>query len=178
MAYVFMNPELGMPPIASALSFSATAATLATDPYSRPWKFGDIKRAVDPTYGAGEFIYLKGLADTAIGSWVTYNLDDWTTALLAANAIGPVAVAMAAVDAATKGGWYQISGKAVGKALTGYADNGLVFATATAGSVDDTVVDGDMVHLAKGASALDTPSAGFAEFEISRPYMDDIASND
>ena len=140
-------------------------------------KLGTIVRAEDPTYGAGEFIYLKGVASTAIGSWVTYNLDDGSTALLAANAIGPVGVAMSA-NVASQYGWYQISGKAVGKALTGYVDNALVWGTATAGSVDDTVVDGDMVHLAKGASAVDTPSTGLAEFEISRPYTDDIATND
>lgn len=138
---------------------------------------GRIVQASDPTYGTGEFIYLKGVASTAVGSWVTYNLDDFSTALLAANAIGPVAVAMSAC-VASEYGWYQISGKAVGKALASYADNGLVFGTGTAGSVDDAVVDGDMVHLAKGASAIDTPSAGFAEFEISRPYTDDIAGND
>ena len=133
---------------------------------------GTIARAVDPTYGEGEFIYLAGVANTAIGSWVTYNLDDGSTALLAANAIGPVAVAMSA-NVASQYGWYQISGKAVGLALTGYADNGLVYATATAGSIDDAVVAGDRVKLAKGASALGVPSAGFAEFEIHRPFMDD-----
>lgn len=140
-------------------------------------KLGTIVRAEDPIYGAGEFMYLKGVASTAVGSWVTINLDDGTTALLAANAIGPVGVAMSA-NVASQYGWYQISGKAVGKALASYADNGLVFATATAGSVDDAVVDGDMVHLAKGASAVDTPSTGLAEFEISRPYTDDITTND
>ena len=138
---------------------------------------GAIVRAKDPTYGVGEFIYLKGAANTAVGSWVTYNADDWSTTLLAANAIGPVAVSMSA-NVASQYGWYQISGKAVGKALSGYVDNALVWATSTAGSVDDAVVDGDMVHLAKGASALDTPSTGFAEFEIHRPYTDDIATND
>jgi hypothetical protein len=140
-------------------------------------RLGTIVRATSATYGSGEFIYLKGVASTEVGSWATYNMDDGSTTLLAANAIGPVGVAMSA-NVANQYGWYQISGKAVGKALTGYADNGLVFATATAGSVDDAVVDGDMVHLAKGASALDTPSAGFAEFEIHRPYTDDITTND
>jgi hypothetical protein len=140
-------------------------------------QLGLIVRAKDPTYGAGEFIYLLGAANTAIGSWVTYNADDWSTTLLAANAIGPVAVSMSA-NVASQYGWYQIEGKAIGKALTGYVDNALVWATSTAGSVDDAVVDGDMVHLAKGASALDTPSAGFAEFEIHRPYCDDITTND
>lgn len=133
---------------------------------------GTIVRATDPTYGAGEFIYLKGVASTAIGSWVTYNMDDGSTALLAANAIGPVGVAMSA-NVASQYGWYQISGKAVGKALASYADNGLVYATATAGSVDDAAVAGDRVKNALGASAIDTPSSGFAEFEINRPFMDD-----
>lgn len=133
---------------------------------------GTIVRAADPTYGAGEFIYLKGVASTALGSWVTYNMDDGSTTLLAANAIGPVAVAMAATVASTWG-WYQISGKAVGAVLTGFADNANVYATATAGSVDDAVVAGDRVKNAKGASAIGTPSAGLAEFEIHRPEMDD-----
>ena len=133
---------------------------------------GTIVTAKDPTYGAGEFIYLKGVASTAVGTWVTYNLDDGSTARLAANAIGPVAVAMADTVANTWG-WYQISGKAVGKALASFADNANVYATATAGSIDDAVVAGDRVKNAKGASAVDTPSTGLAEFEISRPWMDD-----
>jgi hypothetical protein len=138
---------------------------------------GSIVQGIDETYGSGEFIYLKGVANTVVGSWVTYNADDGSTALLAANAIGPVAVAMSA-SVAGEFGWYQISGKAVGKVLAGYVDNALDWATGTAGSVDDTVVDGDMVHLAKGASAVGTPAAGLAEFEIHRPYTDDIATND
>lgn len=132
-------------------------------------------KAVDPTYGDGEFVYLNGVASTVIGSWVTYNLDDGTTNLLAANAIGPVAVAMSA-NVANQYGWYQVYGKAVGKALASYADNGLVYATATAGSIDDAVVAGDRVKLAKGASAVDTPSTGFAEFEIEYPFMDDATA--
>lgn len=139
---------------------------------------GTIIRATDnatTAYGAGEFIYLQGVASTVVGSWVTYNADDHSTALLAADAIGPVATAMSA-NVASQYGWYQIGGKAVGKALTGYADNGLVYATATAGSIDDAVVAGDRVKRAKGASAVDTPSTGLAEFEIDRPFMDDATA--
>lgn len=124
-------------------------------------------------FGEGEFIYLPGVASCAIGTWVTYAADSWATTRLAANAIAPVAVAMAAVDATTKYGWFQIWGKAVGLALASYADNGLVYATATAGSVDDAVVSGDRVKCALGASAIDHPDTGFAEFEIHYPYMDD-----
>jgi len=80
------------------------------------------------------------------------------------------------VNVANSYGWYQISGKAVGKCLASYADNGLVYATATAGSIDDAVVAGDRVKKAIGASAIGTPSTGLAEFEIDRPFMDDAAS--
>lgn len=129
-------------------------------------------RANDPSLYAGEFIYLLGVANTAVGSWVTFNEADYSTALLAANAIGQVAVAMSA-NVASQYGWYQIRGKAVGKALTGFVDNANVYATATAGSVDDAVVSGDRVKQCKGASAVDTPSTGLAYFEIDAPFMDD-----
>ena len=163
MSFAPTNPIIGLQPIVEVSSV-------------QQHPLGMIIQAVDETYGAAEFVYLKGVASTARGSWVTYNMDDGTTALLAANAIGPVAVAMSANAAATTFGWYQISGKAVGLALAAYADNGLVYATATAGSIDDAVVAGDRVKLAKGASAIDTPSAGFAEFEIHRPFMDDATA--
>jgi len=161
MAYTIISPQLGFTPI-------TTVDTAANPAHA----LGTIVQAKDPTYGAGEFIYLKGVASTALGSWVTYNADDNTTALLAANAIGPVAVAMAATVADTYG-WYQIGGKAIGKALTAFADDANVYATSTDGSVDDAVVAGDRVKSAKGASAVGTPSAGLAEFEIARPSMDD-----
>jgi hypothetical protein len=148
---------------------------IATNSATQLHALGTIVRAVDPTYFGGEFIYLKGLAATAVGTWVTYNPDDFSSALLAANAIGPVAVAMSAC-VASEYGWYQIQGKAVGLALASYADNGLVYATSTAGSVDDAVVAGDRVKGALGASAVGTPSSGFAEFEIARPWMDDATA--
>lgn len=122
--------------------------------------------------GVGEFIYAKGVGSTVVGSWVTFHEDGWTTTLLAANDIGRVGIAMS-INVASQYGWYQIGGKAVGKALTAYADDGLVYATATAGSIDDAAVSGDRVKCALGASALDAPATGMAEFEISRPYMDD-----
>lgn len=164
MAYSFINTAIGLPAI--------TDTVLAADAAKLGVSLGQIVQAVDPTYGAGEFIWLKGAASTAVGSWVTYNQDDNSTTLLAANAIGAVGVAMSA-NLAGYYGWYQIGGKAVGKALAGYVDNALVYATATAGSIDDAVVSGDRVKGAIGASAVGTPSAGLAEFEISRPFMDD-----
>jgi len=126
-------------------------------------------------YGAGEFIYLKGVASTAVGSWVTYNPDDFSSTLLAANAIGPVAIAMSAC-VANEYGWYLVQGKAVGKVAAGFVDNANVYATATAGTADDAIVAGDRVKGAVGASAIGTPSAGLAEMEIARPFMDDAVA--
>ena len=45
-----------------------------------------------------EYVYMTGVASTVLGSWVTYD-ELYITTLLAADAIGPVAVAMAAIDA-------------------------------------------------------------------------------
>lgn len=140
---------------------------------------GTIVQAVDRGSngnGVGEFIYLKGVASGARGAWVTYSADSGACVLLAANAIGPVGIMMSTLDAATDYGWVQISGKAVGKAAAAYADNGLVYATATPGTVDDAVVAGDRVKEALGASAVDSPETGYAEFEIHRPFMDDATA--
>jgi len=163
MAFSIMTPNLGFPLI-TAVDTSAKVPV------------GTIVTATDPTYGSGEFIYLKGVADTVVGSVVVYNMDDGSTALAAANAIGPVALAMAAT-VADRWGWYQIQGKGVAKVLAAFADNANCYLTATAGSVDDTDVAGDFVSGMKGASAVDTPSAGLAEVEISRPFVRDALDN-
>ena len=132
-------------------------------------------RAKHATYGSGEFIYLSGAASTIVGSFATINMDDGSTTLLAANAIGSVGVSMSANNTTTNYGWYQIYGKAIGAAATTVTDNANVYATGTAGMVAAAVVDGDMVHMCKSAS---TTTTGTAEFEIHYPYTDDITTND
>ena len=157
MAYKSINPRIGV---------SDLAETSTTQGYPQ----GTRVQAQDPTYGVGEFVYLLGVASTAIGSWVTYEQDNGATALLAANAIGPVAVAMSA-NVASQYGWYQIYGKnPAALVLAGFADNANVYATATPGSADDAVVAGDRVKNARGASAI---SSGAAEMELWYPFMDD-----
>lgn len=116
-----------------------------------------------------EFIYLKGVASTEAGSWVSFD-EAGETALLTANAKGRVGIAKAAV-VANKYGWYQVYGKNTeAKVLTGFADNGLVYCTATAGSVDDAVVAGDLVVGAIGRSAI---ASGVATMELSYPFVTD-----
>jgi len=161
MAYVINTPIAGAQPIADRDT-------------TKRHPLGTIVRATDDTLGSGEFIYLAGAASTAIYDWGTYNRDDHTFTRLAANAIGPVAIAMAATTASYYG-WFAISGKVYGNALTLYADNAKVWITGTAGSVDDTSVAGDLVVNAKGAGAKAVGTA-YAEFEIDRPWVNDRQS--
>lgn len=119
-------------------------------------------------YGHGEFIYVKGVASTAAKDWVGIPSDNFTIVRAVANGDYPLGVAMAALTASYYG-WVQISGKAIGNCLTQFADNGKVFLTATAGSVDDASVAGDYIFNALGASGAVVGDL-HAEFELSRPF--------
>ena len=137
---------------------------------------GLIVQAVDTgsdDRGVGEFIYLKGVASTAIGSVVLYLPDDWSTALATSDHVGSIAVAMAAT-VANKYGWYQISGKGSAKVLSGFEDNDPCYLTGTAGSVDDADAAGDYIANMVGASDI---SGGLADVELSRPSVADGRDN-
>lgn len=105
-------------------------------------------------YGQGEFVYLKGVTSCARGSVVLIT-DTWGTSLIAARAIGAVAVALAAVDASTKYGWFQIRGQAVAACDT-VAANAACYIDGTAGRIDDAAVAGDAVQGMRTVTADDT----------------------
>ncbi len=139
---------------------------------------GMIIRAVDngsDQRGYGEFIYLKGVASTAIGTWVHYFSDDWATVRAVGDAFGPLAVAMGAT-VASQFGWYQIQGKASGLFLTGFLDDGDCYLTSTNGSLDDTDVGGDYVTGALGASAVNETTL-LADVELAHPNTTDLKDN-
>jgi hypothetical protein len=118
--------------------------------------------------GSKEYIYLTGVASTAAGDVVTFDEAHLTTRLVA-NAVGRVAVALAAV-VADKFGWYQIYGLGTANVLAGFADNGKCYATATAGSIDDAVVAGDLICGMIGRSAI---ASGQATVELNYPFATD-----
>jgi hypothetical protein len=75
---------------------------------------GTIRQFRDTTYGVGEFIYLKGVANTVAGDAVSYNTVDFQTVRAAAGAGIPWAIGFAtAATVASTWGWYQISGMAI-----------------------------------------------------------------
>ena len=86
---------------------------IATTSTTQMHPLGTVVRATDPTYGEGEFIYLKGVNSTVVGSIVSYDVS-FQTALHTTelDKPRPVAVAMSA-NVANQYGWYQISGLAV-----------------------------------------------------------------
>ena len=124
------------------------------------------------SHAGNEYIYLAGVASTAIGTWVTFDEAHVTTRAVA-NGQGRVAVATAATVASTWG-WYQIYGSASGLALTAFVDNGKVYLTSTAGSVDDTDVSADFVAGAIGRSAVNETTL-LATFELNYPFVQDTA---
>ncbi len=74
----------------------------------------------------GEFILLKGVASTAVGSLVIYNTTNYTTTLcpVTANLGSPVAISMTANTSSSNWSWYQIEGVAiVAKSAVGLASN-------------------------------------------------------
>ncbi|WKA31605.1 hypothetical protein [Bradyrhizobium roseum] len=163
MAFVPMSHAIGMPPIDQTLPAFTGAGR------SAPWKIGDIIKAVDPVLGVGEFIYLQGLASTAVSEMVIYDHNAGTTKRAVAGDRGPCAFAMSA-NVASQFGWYQITGLARVKAGT-VAANGALYATATPGTVDDAVVAGDKVDGARFKTADGTPAAGFAYAMLDRPAL-------
>ena len=161
MAYIIRDQQAGWQPI-------ATIDTTKNHP------LGTRVKALDPTYGEGEFIYLLGVASTVAGSWVTYAPDNFATALIVPNAVGPVAVAVGA-NVASSYGWYQIYGKHPAAKAADVADNGKVFIDTAAGICDDAAVLGDKVYNAVWASADET-AGGTAEVELFYPFVNDAST--
>lgn len=141
---------------------------------TKKFTVGTEVQAKHATYGACTFVYMGGVASCTVRDWVTLEMDSGAVVRLAADARGPVGIAMATLTASYYGFFARV-GKILGKCLTQFADNGRVYATGTAAAVDDTSVAGDVVWNAKGASAT-TVDSGYAEFEIDRPFMADRVS--
>lgn len=139
------------------------------------YALGAIVKGLDDVFGEGEFIYLPGLALTAAGDAVVWDLlpagQTTTRTLVAthANSGRSVGFAMAATIAATFG-WYQIAGVATVNATAATAI-GKCMLTATAGSVNSAAVAGSQLLNATISSAVGTPSAGKCYVTCNRPNI-------
>lgn len=160
MAYTPTNNRLGVQPI--GLNSTTQNETLGT-----------IVDAEDPTFGFGEFIYLKGVASTVVGSLVTYDPVNATTTLCpnTANLAQPVAVAMSA-NVALQYGWYQISGVAViKKTAVKVSPNVAVYISTTIGRIRGSAASGKQLLGARSVNAATvTTITSTVNVLINRPH--------
>jgi hypothetical protein len=162
MTFRIVNELIGTQPI-------ATTSTVKNH------DLGTIVQAVDPVYGAGEFIYLLGVASTVVGNVVTYDgastgTPTYQTVLAPATAqLGqPLAFAMSA-NVAAQYGWYQIGGSVVASTNgTLAAGPGKVY-LAGSGQVTSTQANGCQVLNCRNDTATGTPAANQAVLNINRP---------
>ncbi len=126
-----------------------------------------------------EYIYLTGATNVTLGSWVTYYITSpagSVTAEIAANAIGLVAIAMAAIIQ-TKFGWFQVFGNnlAAQAASAGDAAAGAIVYYQSAGIVDDQSSAGNMIYGAVFSVQEGEVGGGdgFAGVNIAYPFMTD-----
>lgn len=132
-------------------------------------ELGTIVQAKHKDYGVTTFVYGKGVASTAVGDMCMIDSYGALSVRCVAATRGRVGVAMSA-NVANQYGWYAIEGNVPITAGT-VAAQGLVFATATAGTSDDASVAGSMVSGAIYKTADGTPSAGLAVVALARPVM-------
>lgn len=120
-----------------------------------------------------KWVYMKGITSVVEGSAVTYD-ELGVTALLAANAIGPVAFAGAAIDANTKYGWFCVFAP-VGvpaRIAANSADNSKVGRETSDGVVGDGRATGDEIYncFQRGGAVT---SAALGTVQCFYPYVDD-----
>lgn len=106
---------------------------------------------VDPLGNTAEFIYLQGVASTIAGSVVTFD-EAGQTLLIAANAVGPIAVALGIVTAGLFG-WYGLSGTFPTDVVANCADNAKLGRETTDGKVGDGAAAGDNIYGAVSRAA-------------------------
>ncbi len=174
---------------------SGNPAALAGATISRPfvgmgWPVRPILSQIDDSalYSVGRkyedvvsgdvWVYLSGVASCVEGSWLTYYITSTAaavTALLAASALGLVAIAVGALEN-TKFGWAQIAGNNLRAKATsgGDAAAGAHVYYQAAGIVDDQIVAGDMVYGAIFSiqeGELSGNPAGLAGVTIAYPFV-------
>jgi hypothetical protein len=116
-----------------------------------------------------EYIYLAGVSGCAAGHVVVYRPAAFVAILVATGLKGSLAVATAAVTAATSYGWFMIVGQYTTVSTLGsaIASNVPLFIGGVAGQIDDTVVKGDQIFGAFVRNA----AAGSAILHVNRAFV-------
>ncbi len=111
----------------------------------------------DSTGNIAEYIYLKGVTSTIVGSVVTYD-QAGATLLIAANAVGLVAVATG-ITVGSTWGWYGICGVFLTDVVANSAAAGALGRETTDGKVGDGFAAGDQIFGALMGNVATTAAA-------------------
>jgi hypothetical protein len=153
--------------MAMDVQFADPAIGRSSDVHTTQYnRFGYKARGVD----GSEWVYVKGVASGALGKFVTFD-EAFACTLLAANAVGPVGVLDATLDAATKYGWAQVYGVNTYASTDTVAADKAMFIDGTAGRVDDAVVTGDLVV---GCASQTADTANVATVFLNYPFVTDV----
>lgn len=175
MTYAITENRVGYTPIAST-DAGFTPPNQATAIPTPPTTLGQVVRAFDPTLGEGEFILLKGVASTVVGSLVIWDGSTYQTTLAptTTNQGRPVAVSMAATTAALFG-WYQIGGTCTVTRTTGVKTSPLVAIGVLSTGKVGAVATGKGIQGARTANAATVASATTTILMVvDRPHFDSI----
>jgi len=151
---------------------------ISTNSTTQKHRLGIRVRGYDATLLEGEFIYLKGVASTVVGSLVEYSDSDFDTTLTPDTAATgrPVAVAMSAC-VANEFGWYQVFGLATIKKTAVVVNPGKVkiYQSATTGRVMPTAASSKMIWGCIAANAATVAAATSTVIcQISYPQMSGV----
>lgn len=124
----------------------------------------------DTTGNTAEYIYLKGIGSTIVGTVVTFD-EAGVTTLIAANAKGPVAVATGLTVASTFG-WYGLQGTFLTDVVANSADNSTIGRETTDGKVGDGRAAGDQISNCFQRAATVAAAVVLCQFDHS--YIDDF----
>lgn len=173
MSYTIIQPSpTGIMPIAN-IDAGYLPPNGSTVVPSLPMYPGMRVQAQDPNYGMGEFILLKGVASTAIGSMVVYDGNTYATTLtpVTAGQARPVAFAMSANTDPAEWGWYQIAGTCVAVKSAVSINPKVAFGVSSIGKIG-AVASGKEVLGARTANAATVASAtSTITVVVDRPHL-------
>lgn len=120
------------------------------------------------------YIYLKGVSSLVANEWVTFVPGTWTAVRMVTGNKGGagVAIAQAAVDAATEYGWFGYIGSFTAVCESSIVSNAYLYVL-SAGRADDAIVKNEQIKNARTTTA--GAGGGTATVAIDRPFL---GSND
>jgi hypothetical protein len=175
MTFKCSNPRLGVVDISTTTTIAPGTGNLPSVVLEP--QLGEVVTGWDPALGGGEFIYLKGVASTAVGDVVSYNGYTGATTRWAgtANSGAPLAIAVTANTSSSSYGWYQIGGNAIVN-CSGTVASGDIVNFASTATVKTAAAAGKQVLNAVAASANGATVGGVAlastqaVYTIQRPF--------